>query len=109
MRVIELNAGAWASIDDFMDAILSALDAPPWHGRNIDALLDSAIPGQINGVTPPYTVRVFGAAGLPEPVRDCVAALAAYVAERREWQLKETGEDFQVFYEGDFGAPRPQP
>ena len=107
MRVIELDAGMWANIDDFLDAILLALEAPSWHGRSINALLDSAIPGQINGVVPPYTVRIVGAAGLPEPIRDCVAALAAYVAARREEHLKETGEDFEVFYEGDFGAPVP--
>ena len=108
MRVIELNAGAWATIDDFLDAILAALGAPDWHGRNLNALLDSAIPGQINTVEPPYTVRILGAAGLPEIVRDYVAAHARYVRDRRAWHLSERGEDVQVFYEGDFGEPNPE-
>jgi RNAse (barnase) inhibitor barstar len=105
MKLVELNAGSWATIDDFLDAILTALGAPDWHGRNLDALLDSAIPGQINAVEPPYTVRIAGAAGLPADVREYVATLASDVAKRRQEHLARTGEDFQVFYEGDFGAP----
>jgi Barstar (barnase inhibitor) len=108
MQIIDLDAGSWATIDDFLDAILAALKAPDWHGRNLNALLDSAIPGDINGVDPPYTVRIHGAAGLSEPVRDYVAAHARYVRERRADHFARTGEDFQILYEGDFGEPNPE-
>jgi RNAse (barnase) inhibitor barstar len=41
MRVIKLDATGWKSKGDFYEAILAALEAPSWHGRNADALLDS--------------------------------------------------------------------
>jgi RNAse (barnase) inhibitor barstar len=55
---IELNGSGWQTPLDFYDALLAALSAPHWHGRSLDALLDSMIGGGINAVEAPYTVTI---------------------------------------------------
>lgn len=58
MTEIDLTASGWITPLDFYEALLSALGAPDWHGRNVNALLDSMIFGNINRVEPPMTVHV---------------------------------------------------
>jgi len=41
------------------DALLAGLGAPDWHGRNVNALVDSMIYGDINAIEPPFAVRIF--------------------------------------------------
>ena len=69
MRVIRLDARQWTTVHDFYNAILGALEAPHWHGRNVNALHDSMGVGQINGVEPPYKIWIVGTVGLPAKVR----------------------------------------
>lgn len=42
--------------EEFYSDFLPKLDAPKWHGRNLDALADSLITASINGIEPPYTI-----------------------------------------------------
>jgi len=42
--------------EDFYRSFLPKLNAPEWHGHNLDALSDSLITGSINGIEPPYTI-----------------------------------------------------
>ncbi len=56
---IEIDAGGWRDEGDVWDAVLAALDAPAWHGRNLDALADS-LGGGINGVEGLVTLVVTG-------------------------------------------------
>ena len=57
MRRIVLDAAGWHDSADFYDALLPALGAPEWHGRNLDALLDS-LSSDINSVEPPFIVEL---------------------------------------------------
>lgn len=57
MKVITLDAVAWASPDDFYSALLPQLGAPVWHGRNLNALDDSLGGGSINALEPPLKSR----------------------------------------------------
>ena len=41
MRVLELDASRWETIDDFYDAVLAVVGAPDWHGRVSVALVDT--------------------------------------------------------------------
>ena len=72
LREIELAASNWATVRDFYDALLFALGAPPWHGRNINALIDSMVHGGINKVEPPYAIRIHGLDRAPKEVREVV-------------------------------------
>jgi hypothetical protein len=82
MRVIDLDATAWSSVGDVIDAILAKLDAPDWHGRNVNALLDSIVGGSINGVEPPYILRFQGLAERPHEVQVLVSDLGRWIPER---------------------------
>jgi hypothetical protein len=69
MRYIDLDASSWTTALDFYDALLSSVGAPAWHGRSVDALVDSMIWGGINAIDPPYTIRIFGVSQVSDDVR----------------------------------------
>jgi Barstar (barnase inhibitor) len=83
MRVIRLDAAGWKSKDDFYEAILAALEAPTWHGRNNDALNDSMGVGGINGIEPPYKVWITGTRDLPDDVAKRIGWMVRGVSETR--------------------------
>lgn len=96
MRVIELDARAWSTIEDFIDALLAAIGAPVWHGRSLNAFIDSMITGDINSIEPPYEVRIVGGESVPQAVRDYIADLADALERRRKWQRTNRGIDTEV-------------
>ena len=50
----------------FYDLFLKQVKAPKWHGRNLDALADSLITGQIKEIEPPYTIINLNTSGVPD-------------------------------------------
>jgi RNAse (barnase) inhibitor barstar len=60
MHEIYLDATNCRTVDDFYDAIFTALGSPKWHGRNFNALRDSITGGQINDVEPPFELYLSG-------------------------------------------------
>ena len=58
MNIIELDASYWKTIAEFYRALLDQLGAPEWHGRNVNALVDSMVYGDLNRVDPPLTVMI---------------------------------------------------
>ncbi len=50
----------WAKVkseDDFYNIFLPQVKAPEWHGRNLDALTDSVVTGDVNSIEPSYTIH----------------------------------------------------
>ena len=80
MRKIMLEASGWQGRDDGFRAILAALEAPDWHGANLDALLDT-LRGGDNGVVPPFSLTL---AGLPMPLAAFGAALSDVFAQAQD-------------------------
>jgi RNAse (barnase) inhibitor barstar len=58
------------SKEAFYESVLPQLDAPDWHGYNLDALWDSVGVGQVNGIEPPYRIVVRGISDVPEDLAD---------------------------------------
>src|SRR5579859_7937376 len=83
MHHIELDATKWKTVSDFYDALLSALGSPEWHGRNINALVDSMIFGGINEISPPYTIRISGISRAPKDVRNHIELAEKSILEAR--------------------------
>lgn len=81
MRVIRLDAKHWSTCADFYEAILTALEAPEGHGRNLNALYDSMIGGMMNGVEPPFRIEIVNARDCPHEVSAELALAAWIVAE----------------------------
>lgn len=69
MRTISLDASDWKTVDDFYTAFFAAVGAPAWHGRNMDAVEESIITGEINQIEFPYDIHILGGANVPEDVR----------------------------------------
>jgi RNAse (barnase) inhibitor barstar len=53
-----MDGATWNSKDDVYDAFFGVVGAPPWHGRNFDALNDSIGTGSINDIEVPYRLIV---------------------------------------------------
>ena len=60
MRELVLNGADWATKDDVYNAFFTAVGAPEWHGRNLDALADSISGGSINQMEAPYRLIIEG-------------------------------------------------
>jgi RNAse (barnase) inhibitor barstar len=101
MQIIELDATNWKTVDDFYDALLTAIGAPEWHGRNLNALLDSMIWGGINAIEPPYTIRISGLAKLPNDIRNEVEMAKQDLAQGRMDFRRLRGRDIEVIMETD--------
>jgi len=92
MKVINLDCRTWQTPLDFYEAMLKALQAPAWHGQSVAALCDSMIGGGINGLEPPYVIRIRGIGSLPSDVREHVERLARTLTKdwrtHRRWYRK---------------------
>ncbi len=93
MQTIELDATNWTTALDLYDALLAALGAPEWHGRNLNALTDSMIWGGINEVEPPYTIQIRGTAGLSKDVLDEIELAKRALSEARAQYRAVRGRD----------------
>ncbi len=89
MRIVDLDATDWRTVEDAWQAILNGLEAPAWHGHNLDALQDTIgeavrfgiSPGDcINGVQPPFEIVVRNAKAAPDEVRGFLAIVSAEFA-----------------------------
>lgn len=96
MPIIELDTASWRSIHDFYHALLASLGAPDWHGRNLNALIDSMIWGGINKLEPPYTVRIREVSTVAPDIREEIGLLKQdLVAARAEFRHRR-GHDVEV-------------
>jgi len=102
MQNIDLDASSWNTVLDVYEALLCALDAPPRHGRSLDALLDSMIwTDQVNEIKPPYRIRIVGTRAVPEVVRDEIAVIEEVLRHSRKEYQKRRGRDVEVEIETD--------
>lgn len=83
MKRISIDISDCKTVDDFYGILLSSLDAPDWHGRNLDALWDS-ITSDINNVMPPYSIELSVDTCLSPSVAALVPRVKALFREARE-------------------------
>ena len=67
---IQLDWSEIKSEEIFYDVFLPQVKAPEWHGRNLDALNDSLVTGDINQINPPYEIINCNVSRVPEDNRD---------------------------------------
>ena len=58
MKELVLDGSTWQEPNDLYNYFFAAVGAPEWHGRNLDALVDSIETGGINNIEVPYRVVV---------------------------------------------------
>jgi prevent-host-death family protein len=80
---IVIKASGWRGTDDFYNAFLAAVGAPRWHGHNLDALWDSLTGGDVNGIKPPYRVRITDVSQSPEACKKLIARFAELIDDAK--------------------------
>ena len=93
MQRISIDISECETVDDFYGILLTSLDAPDWHGRNLDALWDS-ITSDINNVMPPYSIEVSVGTDLSQSVAVLLPRVKALFDEAREQEHIEV--EFKV-------------
>ena len=84
MGRIVLDAARWRTTADCYDALLSALGAPAWHGRNRDALRDSLTGDDINRTRLPLEIEIGGVSSLPPGCSKLVEQWVRLARETRD-------------------------
>ena len=69
MRIIKLDASQWSNIIEFYDAVCAGIGAPSWHGRSLNAFIDSMVYGGINEIDTPYKIVFVGTAKASDAIR----------------------------------------
>ncbi len=78
----------WKNIsteEEFYSLFLSQVDAPEWHGHNLDALADSIVTGGINKIEPPFCV-------INQGVNDLNSSMKAFF-DKIQGVFKEANEE----------------
>ncbi|UPK03405.1 barstar family protein [Bradyrhizobium sp. 170] len=83
MKEIALDASAWRDRNDFYDALLPALGAPGWHGRNLDALNDSIGADDISAIRLPFRIKITNAASAPADLQQYLFKFADLLTDLR--------------------------
>lgn len=80
---ITLDGSNWQTQADFVEGVLAGVQAPSWHGRNYNALRDSFVVGDINGIEPPYDFIIRMSTSPTSEVEDAVRYFMACVSDWR--------------------------
>jgi RNAse (barnase) inhibitor barstar len=88
-KEINLDAATWRDRDDFYDALLPALGAPSWHGRNLDALNDTLGGNDINEVRLPFHIRITNTVRVPSELLSYLKRFAELVDDLRTREHRE--------------------
>ncbi len=78
-----LDGQKWQTEADFIEAVLAGVGAPPWHGRNYNALRDSFVYGHINEIDPPYDFIIRMP---PEPSLELTAGVRYFMDRISDWR-----------------------
>lgn len=92
MHSLILDWSQIRSIPEAWDAICRAGLEPEWHGRNLNALTDSWVTGDINTTGPPYD---FQFRNCPSP-GEALFSFARSVMDIARESVKEKGGSFSA-------------
>lgn len=98
-NIIEIDTSEWRHVIDFYKDVLKNIRAPDWHGKSINALVDSMIYGGINEIESPYTIRFRGVDDLPADIIDELRVAKNTIDAARLDQRNTTGLDADVEFE----------
>ena len=94
MNEIRLDGTAWQTEGDVYDALLSALGAPSWHGRNLDALNDTLAGNDVNRIRQPLSIMISGMNVMSAEAREFVERLRQLAVE-----LRFAGNEVDIVYQ----------
>lgn len=74
----------WSKIsspEEFYKVFLPQVDAPEWHGENLDALNDSVVTGDVNGINPPYKITNLNVSSAHEQIQDFMRSVLSVFSD----------------------------
>jgi RNAse (barnase) inhibitor barstar len=80
-RAIVVDWAKCLSLDEFYDMILPQCGSPAWHGRNLDALNDSWVTGDIDDGGPPFAFWFLNGSKTPAALLEFRTAVEDLAAE----------------------------
>ncbi len=99
MKLFEFDASRWTNILELYAAMFDSLEAPRWHGHSINALIDSMVYGDINGIEPPYTLRFTNVGSASEDVQEHLLQIVLYIGEAVQERLVSYGDAPTIVFE----------
>ena len=78
---IVIDWSTFSSQKAFYAYFLATIEAPDWHGKNLDALQDSMVNGGINGVAPPYIITNLNVSLTPQPMQTFMRSVLSVFAD----------------------------
>lgn len=87
MKVIELDAQAWQTYEDYAGALRTALGSPKGHGSSVNAFIDSMVYGGMNKINPPYKIIIKNTKNLSKDIIEEIEALKESLP--RSWTHEE--------------------
>lgn len=82
---ITLEGSDWQTEANFIESLLSGVQAPAWHGRTYNALRNSLVVGDINGIEPPYDFII----RMPKsPASEVEEAVRYFMTRVSEWRAE---------------------
>jgi RNAse (barnase) inhibitor barstar len=90
MTEIILDGADWKTAADFYTAFLAAVQAPDWHGHNLDALWDSITGRDINGRNLPYIIHIIGTGEMSPEAKTMLDRFRSLIEDAiaKEFQVK---------------------
>lgn len=102
VKLVHIDAAGWVTVLDFYGALLQAVGAPDWHGRNPNALVETMIwSDEINKLRPPYVIRISGTRDIPREVKDHINLAKGDLERARSHHRQMRGRDVDVRIEAD--------
>ncbi|WP_028135543.1 barstar family protein [Bradyrhizobium japonicum] len=96
MHKIELDASSWKAARDFRRALKVAIGAPEWHGDILGAFLDSMFGGGMNGLEPPYVIKIANSVALAPELTQTLHEFALAIAEHDSRRHVRIGADVDI-------------
>jgi hypothetical protein len=89
MKKLVVNVGQGKSRRELCTLILTAMDAPEWHGNNRDALDESVSYGSNDTIEPPYSVTLTDVGKLSAKLRADLQIVSEIFKDAKQIQGRE--------------------
>jgi RNAse (barnase) inhibitor barstar len=81
MKELFMDASQWKTADDLYLSFFEAVEAPAWHGKNLDAVRESIGAGRINGIEVPYRLVLRNYDHLPGHLKEKADAFIQVISD----------------------------
>ena len=93
MKNLIVDIASAKTREDIFVLLLKAMDAPTWHGKNLDAIDESVAHGGNDTIEPPYSVTFINAARLSSDLRHELLRVKEIFVDAKKRESREVSCD----------------